>query len=198
MKKVILMAAAIIAFASCERELPPVEEPPKVSTDFTYNGIQYLFDEESGEQYVDKNAPQVTVSNNTSIEQTYNYDSSEETFNSSEFWSGDEQAFKFVDERQKVPVPQHVSDTSIQCDYGTTWSYAEGEQRLKPNMWSVSPIRIPPHSVLVLNATYRYKSLTARYRLNLRGVEAGEDITSKDDGRDSIWCISTRMLKSSH
>ena len=179
MKRSILTALSVLTLAACAEELPRKGETdsPLSSTHFTCDQIAYRLDENSGRQYVWREAPTLVLNNDTPVERIHPYDSREHTFNSSEFLSDDESAFRFVGGEQKVSVPRDIHDTDIECDSGSMWSYAEGERRQAPTVWSTSDIRVPPHSKLTLKTKYRYKALTAGYLLTLRGVEAGERIT---------------------
>lgn len=180
MKRYILSIAATLALGACSEptggEFPPKDDPPKMSENFMFAGIEYPFDGESTGEYIIKKGPPFTFNNNSPVEQVYRYESVNHTFNSSEFRSDDKRAFQLVGAAPQVEVPRHIYDAGIEVG-SWEWPYTEGEQRREPSTWSVSDIRIPPRNTMTLNVTYRYKSLGARYRLHLMGVEQGEEIT---------------------
>lgn len=185
--------AAVLALASCEKEIDePTDELQKVSENFTFKSIEFLFDENSEMKFETQKFPASTIRNDWFFEMRICYDPRRLPPNRITFGSSDKRAFKLVDEEVRVEVPWRISETGIELSdnqwydswyiwYG--WYYAKGEQlREQLSSWSESDIVVPPRHSITLSTSYRFRTLSTRYRLHLKGVEEGEEITV-----DGLW-----------
>ncbi len=183
MKKVILFVAlaalAVFALAGCGTEVLPVEEPEKVSENFTFAGIDYRLDETCGEEvYIKKLSPH-NFYNQSPLEQSFVFNPGMEIYEESGFRSDDTRAFAFTDEAMKVKVPRSVlDDMTILCDDGARWSSSDRKEYLPPGEpTGTVTIPVPPYHMLRFEHSVTLKTVSALYNLRLKGVEFGEGIT---------------------
>lgn len=170
---------ATLFVCSCERVTGKSSEKERnVSETFSFSGIEYVADKSGAVDDIIKTYAPIVINNNSDIEQSYMFTPQDNVYESSTFWSGDERAFLFVDDEQKVKIPVAMSDDGIfSYDEGIRWVYSSEEQKLRPDSNdSGHEITIPPHHRLELTSSFTMRSISTRYKLRLQGVEFGEEV----------------------
>lgn len=178
MKNLLLPAVLAVTVCSCTGELKWPDEPdePKVSTRFSFDRIEYANGKVEAMEGTLTQGPAVTLSNNTSVVRTSVFELQKNAYDRVTFSRDYGQEFEFTDEDRKVKVPTFIfPDGFLECDGGTRWLYKEGDQELRPETNATETWQIPPGHALTITTSIRYRSITADYKLYLKGDEYGEE-----------------------
>lgn len=169
-----VLVAAAAAVWSCEKS-PSVPNEPDEPQNYSFDRIEYtLGDGERMEESVTPTPP-VTISNNTSSEQTYVREPLENAYDRVTFSRDHGQEFEFADEEQTVKIPTYIlPDGAFQYDVGKKWLYREGDQELKPEYDVTDTYPIPPNHALTITTSIRRRSIAAHYKLYLTGDRYGD------------------------
>jgi hypothetical protein len=171
----------IAILSSCGQNtiINPTEKEQKVVSDnYSFVDIEYIVNEFCHSKNIIRKYDPITINNNTSSTQIYNFYPQKNIFEVSAFWSSDSRAFSFVDDQQNIKVPIELSKSGdLIYDNGTRWIYSANEQKMRPEIGSYESISIKPNHKLILASSFHLKELTTSYKLHLKGVEFNEEIT---------------------
>ncbi len=187
MRKYIYLCQIVFWFGSCQPDIVDREEEQQTSTAFSYERVEYVFDENTYMKRTIKEYPEIVIENNTSVEQTYIDNPGDYFKESSNFWSANVCAFSYIDSLLFVKTPIDVVGDRFVYDDGTKWLYSEKEQKKKPLIESSKILQIQPGHKLIIYPSVTFKEIFTSYKVHLKGVEHGEELVVRGDWSGVIF-----------